>query len=407
MTANKQASLPRRLGRLIAPLLVLAGAAGGSVLLMDNAPQAGRRPPPERQARLVEVVPAQQVSAPVEITAWGEVRPAQELVLRPQVSGRVETLAEELVPGGRLAAGAAVLRLEQLDYELQLQQAKSALTQAQAKLALEMGQQAVAEREYQLLDRPASAEEKRLMLRQPQLETAQAEVSAARAALAEARAALERTTVQAPFDALVLDRQVAPGSLVSASTDLATLVATDRWWVELAVPVSALSWIDVPRAPGERGSTVRLYNEAAWGPEQHREGRVTRLYGALEDQGRMARLLVEVDDPLSVTAEGADAPRLLLGSFLRAEIVGRQADEVVAIDPAWLHAGDTVWVMNQDDALAIRPVQITYRGKDRVLIGAGLEPGDRIVTTPINAVSEGMPLRTSTGERPEDLADAQ
>lgn len=392
MTADRSPRRPLRLAlQILLPLAVLALAWVFARGLMDSAPQAGRRPPPERQARLVEVIEAQRVSRPVRVEAYGEVHPAREVVLRAQVAGRVLSVHPDLVPGGRLAAGSTVARIEPRDYELALAQARGELTRAQAELALEQGQQAVAQREFELLGQQASPAERRLMLRAPQLETAQAAVAAARAKLAAAELALERTAVRAPFAAVVLERGVVEGSMVGASSDLARLAGTERWWVELAVPVAELRWIEVAGADSA-GSRVRIHDAAAWGAERYREGRVVRLLGALEEQGRMARLLVEVEDPLGV--RDPSLPRLLLGAFVRAEIEGRVLDNAFPLDPAWLHDGDQVWIMTAADRLEIRPVQVAHRG-GTVLVTGGLEHGERIITTPINAAAAGMPLRVS------------
>lgn len=392
MSADKPAAPRRLLRKALLPLVVLVIGVLAARWIMDSAPQAGRRPPPERQARLVEVATVQPASRPVIVQAFGEVRPAREVVLRAQTAGRVVAIHPDLVPGGRLEQDAVAVEIERRDYELQLQQARGELARAQAELALERGQQAVARREFELLGQQASEEERRLMLREPQLRTAEGSVAAAQAAVAAAELALERTRLRAPFDALVVARGVAPGSTVGTSTDVATLVGTERWWVEVAVPVAALRWIELPtgKSPGSR---VRLYDDAAWGKGRYREGQVVRRQGALEEQGRMARLLVEVDDPLALEASGTDRPELLIGAFLRAEIHGRALDNAIALDPAWLRDGDRAWVMNAQDRLEFRPLEVAYRGAGQVLVTGGLEAGARVVTSAIASAVEGMPLR--------------
>lgn len=390
-------SQSRLLLRALPPLVVVLLAFFGASLLMESAPQAGRRPPPERQARLVEVALAERVDRPVVVEAFGEVRPAREVTLRSQVGGQVTAVHPDLVPGGRVQGGAKLVEIERRDYELALQKARGELARAEADLALEQGQQAVARREFELLGRNGSEQERRLMLRQPQLQTAQGAVAAARAAVKSAELALERTALKAPFDALVLSREVVAGATVGASTDIASLAGTDAWWVEVALPVAALRWIELPQ-DGRPGSRVTLFDAAAWGADRHRVGRVVRLHGALEEQGRMARMLVEVDDPLALKPAHAGQPRLLLGAFLRARIQGRAVEQAVALDPAWLRQGETVWVMNAEDKLETRPVQIAWRGADTVLVSGGLAAGERVVTTPINAAAEGMPLRVRAQE---------
>ncbi|MDZ7810295.1 MAG: hypothetical protein U5L11_09260 [Arhodomonas sp.] len=78
-----------------------------------------------------------------------------------------------------------------------------------------------------------------------------------------------------------------------------------------------------------------------------------RFIDRLEEEGRLARLLVAVDDPLGRSG-GGEVPRLVLGAFVRGEIHGRRIDEAVAVSPRWLREGDVLWVMDEEDRLAIR-----------------------------------------------------
>jgi multidrug efflux pump subunit AcrA (membrane-fusion protein) len=230
------------------------------------------------------------------------------------------------------------------------------------------------------------------MLREPQRETARAAVAAAEAALAAAELNLERTRIKAPFNALVMERQVNTGTRVGTGASLATLVDTDAFWVELAVPAASLRWLNLP-TEGEEGSKVRLYQEQIWGAGRYREGRVIRVRGDLDEKGRMARLLVAVNDPLALT--DGERPPLLLGAFVRAEIAGRELEQVLALDRGWLRDDNTLWVMDRDDNLAIRHPPLIYSGTSEVYVRDGLQAGDRIITSELAVAVEGMPLRTA------------
>lgn len=107
----------------------------------------------------------------------------------------------------------------------------------------------------------------------------------------------------------------------------------------------------------------------------------------------MAEVIVAIDDPMALTPENAGQPRVLLGAFLHADIPGRPITEAVRLDRTYLRAGDTVWVMTPEDKLEIRPVTVAWRGADEVLISHGLAAGDRIITTPLSTVADGMSLR--------------
>jgi hypothetical protein len=110
----------------------------------------------------------------------------------------------------------------------------------------------------------------------------------------------------------------------------------------------------------------------------------------------MARLLVAIQDPLNLQKKNARLPRVLLGSYLRAEIQGQELAGLAKVDRRWIHDQDTVWVMGTDNTLEIRQVTIAYRGQHDVFISEGLETGDRLVVTEISAPTNGMPIRLTT-----------
>lgn len=381
--------------KALTPLVVLAGAAAGFIWMMETAPQAERQQRP-RLARLVEVIAVEPGPQQVVLRAQGTVRAAQEVTLRAQVTGEVIWTSPALEPGGILRADETVLRIDPRDFELAVAAAGSRLAEAEAELAVEAGNQRVAEREYSLLGRDLSPEERALVLRAPQLAMAEARVARERAALATARLDLERSTIRAPFDAQVLSEDIDTGSrIATTSQEIARLAGTASYWVELALPQSDLAWLGTPGA-GPEGARVTLRQPGVWPPGTTREGRVLRVLSDLTGAGRMARILVDVPDPLALAPENAGSPRLLIGQYLQADIAGRSLPDAVALDRRHLRTGDTVWLMTPEDTLAIVPVEVAWRGPDRVIVTAGIPAGARLVTTDIAAVSAGMPLRLAS-----------
>jgi len=273
-------------------------------------------------------------------------------------------------------------------------------------LQLEQGSQLVALKEYELLGESVSEEEKFLMLRQPQLESLRAALHAAQAKLEQARVNLNRTEIRAPFNAVISSRMANLGTRVTTGTDLATLVGTNAYWVEVSVPVSQLRWIDIPQSGAELGAPVKVYDQAAWGPGVSRAGRVARLSAALEEKGRMARLLVEVPDPKGLEKENAGKAGLLLNSYVRVEIEGRELTSTAAIGRNLLRDDDTVWIMDRENRLDIRPVDIVYRGDKEVYLTAGIETGERLITSHLPTPVQGMLLRLPGDPEPQKTPQA-
>ncbi len=380
--------------RVLVPVVILIAGAAVSLWLMETSPQAKPRPQ-ARNATLVSVRTVDYGPRQTVVSGMGTVAAACDVELIPQVSGEIIELNRNLVPGGHFRQGETLLTIDPTDYRLAVRQLATDVAKAESDLQLEQGNQLVAQKEYKLLGETVSDVEKALMLRRPQLDNLRATLEAAQAKLEQARVDLARTEIKAPFNAVVQSRDVNIGTRASQATVLATLVGTDTYWVEVSVPVSQLRWIRIPQAGKDEGALVRIYDSGAWGDGIYREGRVMRLEADLEEQGRMARLLVRVEDPLSLRPENARQPRMLIGSYVRVEIQGEQVPLAAAIEREFIHNGSSVWVMNATGVLDIRPVEIVFRGKESLLITGGIEPGERLVTTDLAVPVEGMALRTA------------
>jgi RND family efflux transporter MFP subunit len=408
----------------VAPILILAAAAYCAQQMMESAPQA-KRHPPARSARLVEVTPATTTQESIVVEAMGTVIAAREVELRPQVSGVITSIDEALAPGGRLGADAPLLRIDSRDYDLALTQrecdvdeataqvttAESSLADAEAMLRIERGNRTVAEREYELLEEEIPDDQRDLILREPQLASARASVKSAEASLQSAKALLraaesqrdrakldlERTSIVAPFNAIVQAKHADVGQYVNSSTTLASLIGTDTYWIRVSIPTRDLRWVKFPAPEGGAGSEVLVHHDAAWGSKVTRQGHVSRLAPDVDPEGRMARLIVTVDDPLALDAKNAGKPPLLIGTVVRVEIMGTDLSDVVAIPRDMVRDGSNVWIMRDDDTLEVRPIEPIYRGRDAVLVRGDVRVGERLVTTDLAAAVDGMALRLDGG----------
>lgn len=399
---GKSLSLPITLG--ICALLLVIGI-GLSVLIFSSEPQAVREGASKQTAMLVETVEASRGDFKPLIEVLGTVEPAKDIELGIRVGGEVLEMSSHFTPGGYLTKGEVLLQVDPTDYENALAQRESELRQAVADLRLEMGQQEIAQEDYQLLDQELSPNNESLVLRKPQLNTARARVESARAAVAQAEKELERTTIRAPFDAHVLSRTVNLGSQVNPGMSLGRLVGLETYWVLARVPLSKLPWLTIPENGEIPGSKVLLRNRSAWNSDQQREGRIFRLVGSVDETTRLAPLVISVQDPLSQNLNSEQMPRLILGSVLEARIEGKPLNQVVRLRRDYIRSSDTVWVM-QEGELQIRDLEIVFQDKEFAYVEAGLEDGDQVVTTNLAMVVEGAPLRTAV-EDPASLSGKQ
>lgn len=378
--------------KLLGLLILLLGALG-CWLLLRSAPVAETREK-KRAARVVQTITPDARDRPVSVTAYGTVIAARQLVLRPEITGRLESLHPALVPGGRVAEGETLITIDDSDSRIALREAHSAREEAEAAISLEDGRRTVAEREYEQLrrDLPDAELNRDLVLRVPFRRQAEAALERATAAIARAELDLSRSSVAAPFNALVLEESAELGQLAEPGSALATLVGSDAFWVQVSLPLGKLASIRLPEGD-TAGAAARVGDRRADGREVRRDGRVVRLLGDLDPAGRLARLLVEVPDPL-------EGEPLLLGSYVRVEIDAGTLRDAIEIPRHALREGDRIWVVGEDHELIIREAPIRWRNEDSVFADNVLAAGESLIVSDLTVPLPGMELEPQPAATP-------
>lgn len=368
---------------VLPPAILGAGVVltGGMIAATGSAATA----PPTESVTPVEVVAAQQDAQPAEIVATGTVSAAQQVVVTPELGGKLTWVSDQLVPGGRFAAGELMARIDSRNMVAALEAAELSLAQAELELALEESRGQVAQKEWAMLasdDR--SGRDPELALRKPHLAVARQSVVSAKAAVDKARADLGRTRLTAPFNAAVVSENVDLGQVVGASSQVATLVGIDRARVTVSLPVERVAVLDVPglaRADGTlptTGSRALVRQELADGSTLEREGRVIALSGTLDPQTRTAQVIVEVDQ-----SEARGVP-LMPGAFVTVQLRGRALERAFRVPRIAVKDGDTVWTVDSDDRLAPVEVRVGWSLPEEVVITSGLEEGQKIVVSALS-----------------------
>ena len=370
--------------------LAILGAAVVAVIVINRTePTAQKFNTTRKSAALVDSITVVRGTYSPRLIVLGTVESAQQIDLSPRVGGQVVDLLPEFVPGGMVHKGDLLLRIDPADFENALSIRMSELEQAKASMEM-------------TIDNTNSS----LVRREPQIASIRAQVSAAKAAVERAQLDLERTNVYAPFDAQVLTRSVNIGSQIRPGDELGQLIGLDEYWVMAAVPVRSLRWVQLPFTVGQNlssepnqssglgiegrpGSKVVLRNKDTWGPNVEREAIVSRLIGTLDQQTRLARLLITVDDPLG---QKSDVPPLILNTLIETEIEGKPIEDVVRLRREFVRDQDTVWVMKHEK-LEIRKTEVVFRDAEYAYIRKGLESGEEVVTTTLATVAEGVGLR--------------
>jgi len=266
------------------------------------------------------------------------------------------------------------------------------------RLAQEKAQAAVARREWKRLGEgdPSPLTSRELFVRQ-----ANASVEAARAAVARAEKNLERTALTAPFAGRVLAKNVDLGQYVPPGAAVARIQAIDAVEVRLPLSEEDVAFLDLPMEPGASAVQPDVLLSAEIGGREHRwTGRIVRTEAEIDPRSRLLYAVAQVLDPYRrLPGAAGDAP-LETGRFVRARITGRPAHGVFVIPRAALRGRDRVLVVDAQDKLHIRRVQVLRLQAEDAVIGDGLREGEHLCTSPVETPVEGMNVRTVPGERP-------
>ncbi len=331
---------------------------------------------------------AQPQSVTLDVSAQGEVRPRTDISLTAQVAGRVIKTSDEFVNGGAFKNGDLLIKIEDSDYRASTAAAKARVAQALEALRREEAEAALARRDYEDLGRSEDASE--LTLRVPQLAQARANYEATQAEHRAAQLNLERTEIRAPFQGRVRERIAGVGQYVSPGAQLGRIFSTDV--AEIRLPLTdndlaklglSLAFVETKENPGP---PVRLSAMVA-GRQHEWQARIARTDGAIDPATRQISAIAVVDDPYG---EGADnGTPLIMGLFVDASIEGQPYDNAFVLPRSALYGRDVIYVIASDDTLQQRTVGVVSSDRDTITIASGIEPGDRIVTSPLRGAGDG------------------
>jgi RND family efflux transporter MFP subunit len=319
----------------------------------------------------------------VSVRTHGTVVPRTEIELLAETPGRVLGETSALEAGAFFEKDALLVQLDPMDARLALERARALVLQARSEVRI--GEARLARRRSLASRDVASAAQ--VEEGEHALAVAQASLRGALAARDQAQRDLSRTEVRAPFEGRVRKRYVDSGQFVVRGTPLARLYAVDYAEVRLPVAASELGFLETG---GDAAPSVRLRAPFA-GEAQEWRARLVRTEGAIDPRTRMIHVVARVDDPYGRRAGATHLP-LTVGLFVEAEIEGRVFAEALLVPRAALQGSDRLAVVDAEDRNRLREVTVIRRDGDRVLIGGGLQPGDRVRTTAVGVV-EGRKVR--------------
>jgi len=389
--------------KLSLPFIIIFIGIMAAVIMIRSRPQIEKRPvsfpPPLVRASMIHLQGYQLV-----VSSQGTVSPRTESELVSQVSGQVIEVAPQFAPGGFFKKEDVLIRIDPRDYEFSLSRLKALVAQAQLRLAQEEAEASIARQEWERLGKEEEPDP--LVLRIPQLAEAETSYEAAQAELNQAELNLQRTKIIAPFDGRVRVKKVDVGQVVIPGVPLATIYAVDYAEVRLPVPDDEIGYLDCcldyrTQNPAELDIDVKL--SASYGGNFYKwSGKIVRVEGEIDPLSHMITLVARIKDPYGRGVQ-SERPPLAVGMFVEAEIIGRRVDDVAVIPRSALRGEERILIIDKDNKLHFRKVEVLRADFETVIISSGLNEGERICISPLEAVVDGMEVRV-VEETPQNSA---
>ncbi|WP_330997836.1 efflux RND transporter periplasmic adaptor subunit [Psychrosphaera haliotis] len=325
----------------------------------------------------------------MRVKGYGAVTPLEKTMISAQVSGEVVKWHPNFVQGGLVKRGEVLFEIESDNYEVALLQAESLLKTAQAQLIEERGRAEVAKREAKSMP---DARVSDLYLRKPQVMSAEASVKSAEASVKLATRDLDNCKVVAPYDALIVKRDLGTGQFVNKGTNVGELYNVEK--AEIVFPIAGFDRTFLPNTllnlPAEV-STREKFSSV-------RSGTIVRDTGIVDQATRMGNIVVEVNDPYGLKD---DLPRLMFGTYVEVSFNGQGLNNIVKLSQD-LVTNNKVWVLGDDNTITQKVVDVVKEEGKLFLIGGGLNSDDKIVETIPEYAQDGMKIKLASDTKEGD-----
>jgi len=422
--------------------VILVPVIAGIVALMALKKSSN---PPVQEARqerpqLVRVISAPSIAVIPTAKGHGTVRPSRTWEAVAQVKGKIVQKHPALQKGAILDAGSLILRIDPTDYELAIAQAEADIqatlaqldeldakaTNTEASLKIEQASLALnrkeLERKRQLVGKGGisrsdlESQERSLLAQQQSVQTQintlnlfpsqkallKAQLERHKASLATARRSLANTEIRLPFTSRIAevnaeqDQYVREGEMLVAADDL------DKAEIEIQIPINQMSHlihanrpIDILNLnPAEAMQQIGLSATATLqenGLNASWAARFARLSDTLDPKTRTVGVIVEVDKPYANVLPGSRPP-LVKGLFVQVTLAGQPRPGNLVVPRSALHANH-LYVVDEQQRLDIREVEVGMLQPGFATIKAGLKPHEQVVISDLVPAIQGMLLK--------------
>lgn len=377
----------KKILKVAAPVMVLAVSFYIVQALAAAKPEPEKKESSQRLISLyVDEVKSEEITPGV--FTQGEVKPKNEINLISRVSGHVVSIADVFAEGGQVTPETTLIKIDDTDYKLAVIKAEARVAAAEVGLERELANAKMKKDTW--LQKNGNVKPTDFALNKPQVLQAEADLKAAKAELQEAKLNVARTAIIVPFTGRVISKSIGLGQYITAGTEVGKVFAIDVVEVKLPLTDLQLTELDLPMgfmAEGGQGPAVKF--TSTMGRNQHQwRGRIVRTNAAVDKQTRLIYATAEVQDPYGKGA--AFGVPFAVGMFVQAEIEGIESKQAMVIPRDALRNADKVYVVDNENKLDIRSVDVISTSEEQVLIAAGINVGEKVAISTVPNATQGM-----------------
>ncbi len=370
---------------------LVAATAALIVMMSGLKPKPEKRTPPPPRV-VVDVQRAEPEDVKFVVSSQGTVLPKINSSLIAEVSGKIVEVSDQFVIGGHFRKGDVLVVIDPSNYEADVKAAEARLAQARAVLLQEEARAEQASKDWQNINKDkGNGKPSDLVLRKPQLAEANANVRSAQADVERAKRNLSRTRVTADFDGLVKSKMAALGQYVGVSTKLADVYGTEIAEIRLPITDRDLPFVKMPRRNDSKAELPDVELTANMGGKAFRwQGKIVRSEGVIDENNRVSYIVAQIEDPYGLKDSASDERNPLpYGIYTEARVEGKLASNVYVLPRNAVNERSEVRILDEENRLTSRSVEILRSAHDKVYISGGLETGDRVVMTALEGTLNG------------------
>ena len=363
-------------------ILSVIGIPGLAVVIVLVMIALKPEPPKKERVELgqiVDVIELKPMTTEFEIKSQGTVRPRTSTLLSAEVSGTIVEISPKFIAGGLFQKNEVLMKIDPTNYSVELQQAEAIVKQRQIEFD---GASKLREQGYRA---------------EVELASAAAALATAKASLVRAQKNLDRTYIKLPYEGIVKSKEADLGQFVNIGTRLGATFATGMAEIRLPLTDEDLIFLDLPDLTDMNqvntvvGPNVML-TATQKGQQNSWSAKIVRTEGVVDENNRVTFAIAQIDDPYQLYGDGSTLP---IGTFVTAYIQGLSVPDVYRIPRRLIRGMNELITVDNQNNLNIKKINIVSSDAEYVYIDKGVQTGDRVVVTPIQAPVNGMAVRIS------------